>query len=58
MLKAASVYRILRGSGCGARSCFQRFINPANGGLFDVLDGSDGNVDALRLTKFLLFEKE
>ncbi len=30
------------------RTSFQRFINPAHGGLFDVLDGPDGDSAALR----------
>jgi predicted glycogen debranching enzyme len=32
---------------------FQRFINPANGGLFDVLDGSEGEDAALRPNQIL-----
>lgn len=35
------------------RTGFQRFINPANGGLFDVLDAPDGNDDALRPNQIL-----
>ncbi len=35
------------------RAGFQRFINPANGGLFDVLDGPNGNDDALRPNQIL-----
>ncbi|MEO8418644.1 MAG: amylo-alpha-1,6-glucosidase, partial [Methylophilaceae bacterium] len=31
-----------------ARQGFQRFINPANGGLYDVLDGPAGNDDRIR----------
>jgi predicted glycogen debranching enzyme len=31
-----------------AKAGFQRFINPANGGLFDVVDGLDGNDAAIR----------
>ncbi len=31
-----------------ARTGFQRFINPANGGLFDVLDGPEGHDEAVR----------
>jgi 4-alpha-glucanotransferase len=30
------------------RSGFQRFLKPANGGLSDVLDGPDGDDDAVR----------
>jgi len=36
-----------------ARTGFQRFINPANGGLFDVLDGPDGHDDTLRPNQVL-----
>ncbi|MDD5322251.1 MAG: amylo-alpha-1,6-glucosidase [Methylococcales bacterium] len=32
---------------------FQRFLNPANGGLFDVLDGPDGNDDSVRPNQIL-----
>jgi predicted glycogen debranching enzyme len=36
-----------------AREGFQRFINPANGGLFDVLDGPDGDDDSVRPNQIL-----
>jgi 4-alpha-glucanotransferase len=32
---------------------FQRFLNPANGGLFDILDGPDGDDDSLRPNQIL-----
>jgi predicted glycogen debranching enzyme len=32
---------------------FQRFVNPANGGLFDVLDSPDGNDGSLRPNQIL-----
>jgi predicted glycogen debranching enzyme len=36
-----------------AHTGFQRFLNPANGGLFDVLDGPDGDDDSLRPNQIL-----
>ena len=36
-----------------ARDGFQRFINPANGSLFDVLDGPEGHDDAVRPNQIL-----
>jgi predicted glycogen debranching enzyme len=41
----AEPYQVLAAK---AKSGFQRFINPSNGGLFDVLDGPEGNDASIR----------
>ena len=47
-LKAGSLSAEYAAMAQHTRVGFQRFINPANGGLFDVLDGTEGDDDRIR----------
>ena len=43
-----SMARIMRALAANAQQGFQRFVNPASGGLFDVLDGPNGDDASVR----------